>query len=145
MVELTDCEQQETEGKLQFHSRLTLMERTFASLKFRNLKARMQGTCCIPIKFQTQGSPGNLDLVGVGFTRVPAPPAPLSPAPVAVSSSYAFVPGLLHISLSCSGKMGGRRLCPLGAGCVPCHIAMDASPVDSLCFFSSGERGWGFG
>lgn len=81
----------------------------------------------------------------MGFTRDPAPPAPLSPAPVAVSSSYAFVPGPLHMSLSCLGKMGGRRLCPLGAGCVRCHTAVDASPVDSLRFFSSGETGRGFG
>ena len=29
------------EGKLQFHSRLMLMERTFASLKVRSLKVRM--------------------------------------------------------------------------------------------------------
>ena len=31
-------------GKLQFHSRLMLMECTFASLKVRNLKVHMLGT-----------------------------------------------------------------------------------------------------
>ena len=41
MVELKDCQQQEMEGKLQFHLRLTLMERKFASLKVCNLKVRM--------------------------------------------------------------------------------------------------------
>ena len=40
MVELKDRQQQETEGKLQFHSRLTLTEHKFASLKVRNLKFR---------------------------------------------------------------------------------------------------------
>ena len=34
------------EGKLQFHSLLTLMEHMFASLKGHSLKASMQGTCC---------------------------------------------------------------------------------------------------
>ena len=52
MVELKDCQQQEMESKLQFHSRLTLMEHMFTSLKVCNLKVRMQGTYCI--SFQTQ-------------------------------------------------------------------------------------------
>ena len=38
MVELKHRQQQETEGKLQLHSQLTLMECTFASLKVYNLK-----------------------------------------------------------------------------------------------------------
>ena len=37
-VELTDRKQQETEGMLQFHSCLTLMEHMFASLKVGNFK-----------------------------------------------------------------------------------------------------------
>ena len=41
MEELKDCLQQETEGKLQFQSRLTLMEHTLASLKAHNLKVRL--------------------------------------------------------------------------------------------------------
>ena len=41
MVELKDRQQQETEGKLQFHSRLKSMERVFESLKVHNLKVRM--------------------------------------------------------------------------------------------------------
>jgi len=41
MVELKDCQQQEMEGKLQFHSHLTLLEYTFTSLKVRNLKVCM--------------------------------------------------------------------------------------------------------
>ena len=44
MVELKDHQQQEMEGKLQFHSRLTLIENTFAS--FHNLKVCMWGTYC---------------------------------------------------------------------------------------------------
>ena len=49
MVELRDCQQQETEGKLQFHSQLTLMERMFASLKVCT-----QGTYCIWCKIRVQ-------------------------------------------------------------------------------------------
>ena len=41
MVELKGHQQQETEGKLQFHSSLSLMERIFASLKAHNLKICM--------------------------------------------------------------------------------------------------------
>lgn len=41
MVGLQDHQQQETEGKMQFHSRLTLMERTFASIKVHSLKVCM--------------------------------------------------------------------------------------------------------
>ena len=41
MVELKDRQQEEAEGKPQFHARLTLMECTFASLKVHNLKVRM--------------------------------------------------------------------------------------------------------
>ena len=44
MVELKDHQPEEMEGKLQFHSRLTWMECTFAPLKVRNLKVHMQGT-----------------------------------------------------------------------------------------------------
>ena len=44
MVELKDHQQQEMEGKLQFHSRLMLMERMFASLKVLNFKVRVWGT-----------------------------------------------------------------------------------------------------
>ena len=40
-VELKDRQQQEMEGKLQFHSHLTLMECMFASLKVHNLKVHM--------------------------------------------------------------------------------------------------------
>ena len=40
-VELKDHQQQEMEGKLQFHSRPTLMECTFTSLKGRDFKVRM--------------------------------------------------------------------------------------------------------
>ena len=46
MVELKGHQQQEMEGKLWCHSCLTLMGCTFASLKVRNLKVPMQGTCC---------------------------------------------------------------------------------------------------
>ena len=42
-VELKDRQQQETEGKLQFHSHPTLMGRTSASLKVCNLKVRIRG------------------------------------------------------------------------------------------------------
>ena len=49
MVELKDCQQYETEDKLQFYSCLTVMEHTFTSLKVRNLKVRMQGTYYISI------------------------------------------------------------------------------------------------
>ena len=38
MVELKDCQQQEAEGKLQFHSHLTLIEWMFASLQVHNLE-----------------------------------------------------------------------------------------------------------
>ena len=38
MVELNDTQQKETEGKLQFHSRLMLMKHMFTSLKVLNLK-----------------------------------------------------------------------------------------------------------
>ena len=38
MVEPKDRQQEETEGKSGFHSRLTLIESTFASLKVCNLK-----------------------------------------------------------------------------------------------------------
>ena len=41
MVELKDGQQQEMEGKLPVHSLLTLMERTFASLKVYNLKVHI--------------------------------------------------------------------------------------------------------
>ena len=41
MVELKGHQQQEVEGKLQRHSRLTLMEHTFASLKVRNVAVCM--------------------------------------------------------------------------------------------------------
>ena len=41
MAEQKDHQQQEMEGKLQFHSCLMLMERTFASLKINNLKVCM--------------------------------------------------------------------------------------------------------
>ena len=41
MVELKDPQQKETDGKLQFHSRLMLIERMFASLKAHNLKVRV--------------------------------------------------------------------------------------------------------
>ena len=37
----------EMEGKLQFHSHLTLMELTFTSLKVRNLKVCTVGLYCI--------------------------------------------------------------------------------------------------
>lgn len=40
MVELKD-QQQETEGKLQFHSRLALMESSLALLKVNNLKVHV--------------------------------------------------------------------------------------------------------
>ena len=38
MVELKGRQQQEMEGKLQFHSHLTLIECVFASFKVHNLK-----------------------------------------------------------------------------------------------------------
>ena len=38
MAGLKDHQQQETEGKMQFHSCLTLTERTFESLKVHSLK-----------------------------------------------------------------------------------------------------------
>ena len=38
---LKNCQQQETEGKLQFHSCLILTECTFTSLEVHNLKAHM--------------------------------------------------------------------------------------------------------
>ena len=41
MAELKHRQQQETEGKLQFHSHLMLMEHTFASLKVCNFKVPM--------------------------------------------------------------------------------------------------------
>ena len=44
MVELMDHQQQETEGKMQFHSCQTLMECTLASSKLCNLKVHVQGT-----------------------------------------------------------------------------------------------------
>ena len=37
-------QQQEMGGELQFHSHLTVLERTFASLKAHNLKVHMKGT-----------------------------------------------------------------------------------------------------
>ena len=40
-LELKECQQQEMEGKLQFHSCLMLMEHMFTSLKVCNLKVRM--------------------------------------------------------------------------------------------------------
>ena len=43
MVELKGHQQQEMEGKLQFHLCLMLMERTFASLKVHNLKFVYRG------------------------------------------------------------------------------------------------------
>ena len=46
MVELKDRQQQETEGKLQCHSRLTLMECTFISLQVCNWKVHMWGAYC---------------------------------------------------------------------------------------------------
>ena len=46
MVELTDRQQQETEGNAQFHSCQTLMECTLASLKLCNLKFHIQETYC---------------------------------------------------------------------------------------------------
>ena len=46
MLELKGHQQQETEGKLQFHSRLTLMQCTFVSLKVSTLKVRVQGIYC---------------------------------------------------------------------------------------------------
>ena len=46
MAELKDRQQQETEGERQFHSCLTLMERTFASLEVHNLKIHVWGTYC---------------------------------------------------------------------------------------------------
>ena len=42
MGELKDCQQRETEGRLQFHSCPMLMEHRFASLKAQNLKVPMQ-------------------------------------------------------------------------------------------------------
>lgn len=41
VTELKGRQQQETTGKLQFHSHLTLRECTFPSLKVRNLKVAM--------------------------------------------------------------------------------------------------------
>ena len=41
MAELKDCQQQETEDELQSHSCLTVMERTFTSLKVHSPKVRM--------------------------------------------------------------------------------------------------------
>ena len=46
MVELNDRQQQETEGKLRFHPRLTVAH-TFTSLKGRNLKTGLQGTYAV--------------------------------------------------------------------------------------------------
>ena len=43
MVELKDCQQEKTKGKLQFHSLLTFMEHTLTFLKVHNLKVLMQG------------------------------------------------------------------------------------------------------
>ena len=40
-TELKECQQQEMEGKLQFHSCLTLMEHMFACLKVCDLKVLM--------------------------------------------------------------------------------------------------------
>ena len=40
-VELKDHQQEETEGKLQLHSRLMLVQRMFAFLKVCNLKVHM--------------------------------------------------------------------------------------------------------
>ena len=48
MVELKDHQQEEMEGKLQFHSGLMLIELMFTSLKVLNVKVRMQGTYCSP-------------------------------------------------------------------------------------------------
>ena len=41
MVELKDCQQQETEGKVQLHSCLTQTEHTFTSLKVFKLKVHV--------------------------------------------------------------------------------------------------------
>ena len=46
-TELKDHQQEETEGKLQLHSRLMLMEHTFSLLKVCILKVHMQKTYCI--------------------------------------------------------------------------------------------------
>lgn len=48
-VELRGPQQQETEGKLQFHAHLTGC--MFTSLKAYNLKVPMSGTCCIVIRY----------------------------------------------------------------------------------------------
>ena len=37
-IELKDCQQEETEGKMQFHPFVTLMKCIFASLRVCNLK-----------------------------------------------------------------------------------------------------------
>ena len=43
-IELKDCQQWQMEGRLQFHSHLTLMAFTFTSLKVSNSKVRIKGT-----------------------------------------------------------------------------------------------------
>lgn len=43
MVELSDSQQKETEGKLQFHFRLMLMKHIFTSLEVLNLKILDRG------------------------------------------------------------------------------------------------------
>ena len=50
VIELKDRRQQEIKGKLQFHSHLTLIECTFASLKVRNLKVAMYVTYCVSLR-----------------------------------------------------------------------------------------------
>ena len=48
MVQLKGSQLSETEGKLKFHPRLTLMEHMFTSLKVHNLKVCMCETYSIP-------------------------------------------------------------------------------------------------
>jgi len=57
-AELKERQQQETEGKLPFHSHLTVMERVSASLKALKLKIHMKGTYYISQSLT--GEPGGL-------------------------------------------------------------------------------------
>ena len=47
MVELKDCQQEKTKGKLQLHSLLIFMEHTFTLLKAHNLNVLIQGPYCM--------------------------------------------------------------------------------------------------
>ena len=93
MVELQDCQQHETEGKLQFHSCLRLIECTFTSLKVYDLEIHRQGTYC------------TLFLYSLGF---------LSFAPLAPHSHMGFPGGSGGKDSTCNalGKIPGSERSP---------------------------------